>query len=258
MVLDVRTPGCLLAEFPHAFCRLTCLIRIGLCAVRHGPVRGGDQPGPSETRGAFPEACSEVRLRAGPCSVRRQLLFYIRTPCSLRRNLAVRTCRYRTQARRKQDTYVCTHVRTYLVHPPGTCALISSCERASPPCAPHCAFSFREGHSPSFRPVHLQGKRIRTYICFLIRPPCLLAADRPPLPPVHTCVLGGPEVVLGSVERLRCRLKEVERSCYVLVRRLPGYRKRWLRENHVIDSRRHLVSEKTTKRPQVSPKRAPR
>ena len=64
---------------------------------------------------------------------------------------------------------------------------------------------------------------VRTYICFLIRPPCLLAADRPPLPPVHTCVLGGPEVVLGSVERLRCRLKEVERSCYALVRRLPGF-----------------------------------
>ena len=105
------------------------------------------------------------------------------------------TCRYRTQARRKQDTYVCTHVRTYLVHPPGTCALISSCERASPPCAPNCAFSFREGHSPLVRPVHLQGKRIRTYICFLIRPPCLLAADRPPLPPVHTYVLGGPEVL---------------------------------------------------------------
>ena len=163
------------------------------------------------------------------------------------------TCRYRTQARRKQDTYVCTHVRTYLVHPPGTCALISSCERASPPCAPNCAFSFREGHSPLVRPVHLQGKRIRTYICFLIRPPCLLAADRPPLPPVHTCVLGGPEVVLGSVERLRCRLKEVERSCYV-----PRY------ENVCAFDRRHLVScaprmpRENTKRPQVNPTRAPR
>ena len=136
------------------------------------------------------------------------------------------TCRYRTQARRKQDTYVCTHVRTYLVHPPGTCALISSCERASPPCAPNCAFSFREGHSPLVRPVHLQGKRIRTYICFLIRPPCLLAADRPPLPPVHTCVLGGPEVVLGSVERLRCRLTGVVVELSVLVRdqrlHMPG------------------------------------
>ena len=110
LVLDVRTPGCLLAEFPHAFCRLTCLIRIGLCVVRHGPVRGGDQPGPSETRGAFPEACSEDRLRAGPCSVRRQLLFYIRTLCSLLRNLAVRADTERKPAENKIRTYVRTYV----------------------------------------------------------------------------------------------------------------------------------------------------
>ena len=89
------------------------------------------------------------------------------------------TCRYRTQARRKQDTYVCTHVRTYLVHPPGTCALISSCERASPPCAPHCAFSFREGHSPLRIPPCAPAGEANTHVHLFFDSAAVPSCGRP-------------------------------------------------------------------------------